>query len=211
MNFFDKEKLACVATNTVKPCLGAFLLLLAFFTFMKATCSGPAMVFFYVPFSFLCAILGGALLFPIWSEKFANRLMMPKYYMKTTPDQLSPIQGLIGNQHFDEAVELLEKILKKRPFCPAANLLLVEIYQDKLSQPKIALELIETYFRRRKVPPFSENVELLLRYSDLCLEFDRLDSAVLLLRCEAARKAYSTSDKRLINNRIKNLEYNLPK
>ncbi|MCP3968563.1 MAG: hypothetical protein GY750_14960 [Lentisphaerae bacterium] len=209
MKIVFKEALLQKIKPLVKPGLGVCFAIGAFFFFLLACAGNPAAVFILVPLSFILAMFAGALLFPSFGGKFANNLCMPRSFLKAEPIQLSPISGLIGNRRYNEAIEKLNIILEKKPFCPNANLMLMEIYIDQLEQPEKATEIIEKYFRRSRIKPFHENIELMLRYSDLCEATGQTMQALILLKHEAKRKGYAAHEKRMLSNRIDILEGNI--
>ena len=133
---------------------------------------------------------------------FGNLFYAPKEYLKTAPDILSPVKGMITQEKYDEAIEQLNEILEEKPFSPDPYLILVEIYANELGNYLRAMELIEAYFSEKKVYAFDENIEMLLLYADICAEHNYLNKAQRLLEQEVARKGYSAEKRKRLQIRL---------
>jgi len=81
----------------------------------------------------------------------------------------------------------------------------VEIYMDRLNDNNQTLELIEKYFRNPKPKVFPENIEMLMRYSDICLEQNRPEPAIALFEAQLNAKDYSEPERRGLGLRLEAL------
>jgi tetratricopeptide (TPR) repeat protein len=139
---------------------------------------------------------------PIFGSRFGDSFYAPKVYLKTAPEIISPIKGLITRAEYDEAIERLNELLEEKPFSPEPYLLLVELYANELDNYLRAMEMVEDYFKQRKVYPFEENIDMLLLYADICQERNYLKKAEALLAREAARKSYPEIKRKALETRL---------
>jgi hypothetical protein len=100
---------------------------------------------------------------PRFSSWFSGFLYLPIEYLKSPPEKIAPIKGLIEQENYEEAIERLNQILARKPFETAAVLLLAEIYFEHLAAGERGAELVLGYFGRQKLPAAPENIELLMR------------------------------------------------
>lgn len=139
---------------------------------------------------------------PVAADKFVDFLYWKREFLKVPPEKISQIEGLIKREQYDAAIAGIEELLERKPFLPEPYLLLVEIYEKNLGNKQKASELIEAYFRHPETRAASENVEMLMLYSDICREQNRKAEAIFLLQHELNKKYYSVPEKKLISNRI---------
>jgi tetratricopeptide (TPR) repeat protein len=136
-------------------------------------------------------------------ERLADMLIWKREYLRTPPELLSPIKGMIAQEQYEEALEALQKILDEKPFAPEPFLMMVEVYMDNLHNHSKALELMEAYFANPDFRPLPENIEMAMHYCDLCQQYNRISSAIAILERELARpKGYSEPQKKLLRNRL---------
>jgi hypothetical protein len=76
---------------------------------------------------------------------------------------------------------------------------------DRLNDKNQTAELIEKYFRNPKLKAVPENVEMLMRYSDICLEQKRPDPAITLFDSQLKVKGYSDPEWRVLGLRLEAL------
>jgi len=133
---------------------------------------------------------------------FGDNVFYPKQYLKTAPDIMSPIKGKITQKKYDEAIEELNDLLEEKPFSPEPYHILVELYADDLNDPHHAMEMIESYFKQKKVYVFDENVEMLLLYADICQDHKYLQKAQRLIEQEIKRKGYPTLKRKRLATRL---------
>ncbi|MEI8247151.1 MAG: hypothetical protein WCI51_15065 [Lentisphaerota bacterium] len=130
---------------------------------------------------------------------------MPLQYLKKAPEKIAPVKGLIEQQKYPEAIAALNEILARKAFDPAPYLLLVEVYMDRLNDKSQTAELIEKYFRNPKFKAAPENVEMLMRYSDICLEQNTPEPAIALFELQLNAKGYSAPERRGLRLRLEAL------
>ena len=129
----------------------------------------------------------------------------PLEYLKKAPEKIAPVKGMIEQEKYPEAIAALNEILARKPFDPAPYLLLVEVYMDRLNDKNQTAELIEKYFRNPKLKAVPENVEMLMRYSDICLEQKRPEPAIALFMAVLNAKGYSAPERKSIGLRLEAL------
>jgi len=133
---------------------------------------------------------------------FGDAVFYPKQYLKTAPDIMSPIKGKITQKKHDEAIEELNNLLDEKPFSPEPYHILVELYANELNDPYRAMEMIESYFKQKKVYVFDENVEMLLLYADICQDHKYLQKAQAILEQEIKRKGYPELKRKRLATRL---------
>ncbi len=134
-----------------------------------------------------------------------NFVYTPLEYLKKAPEKIAPVKGMIEQEKYPEAIAALDEILARKPFDPAPYLLLVEVYMDRLNDKNQTAELIEKYFRNPKLKAVPENVEMLMRYSDICLEQKRPEPAITLFDSQLKVKGYSDPEWRVLGLRLEGL------
>ena len=139
---------------------------------------------------------------PRLGGSFGDFFYSPKIYLKTPPDILSPIKGMIARKEYEDAIEKLNELLAKKPFSPEPYLILVETYAHELNDYLRTMALIEEYFAQKKVYPFDENIDMLLLYADICHERNYLHKAERLLEQEIARKGYLDIKRKSLQTRL---------
>lgn len=143
---------------------------------------------------------------PAIGDWFGNIFYAPKEHLKTPPDTLSPVKGMIAREEYDEALEELNELLEEKPFSPEPYLLMVETYANDLGDYLRAMNLIEEYFDQEMVHPFEENIDMLLLYSDICDEHNYLHKAEKLLEQEVARKGYLEIKRKRLQTRLESIK-----
>jgi tetratricopeptide (TPR) repeat protein len=142
---------------------------------------------------------------PKIGSSFGCFIYTPLEYLKKAPEKIAPVKGLIEQEKYQEAIAALNEILARKPFDPAPYLLLAEIYMDRLNDKNQAAGLIEKYFSNSKIEVFPENVEMLMRYSDICLEQNRHELAIALFEAELNRKGYTEPERKGLGLRLEAL------
>jgi len=122
-------------------------------------------------------------------------------YYREKRQKLSPIKGLIVAGKIEEAKNELEKILASEPSAAEATLMLVELYLEHFEQHEAIIDIVKNYFTAPGKGA-SENLDLLLIYSDVCRDLAILPEAIALLEQEAEKKYYSTPDRNGILERL---------
>lgn len=146
---------------------------------------------------------------PKVGSSFGCFVYTPLEYLKNPAEKISLIRGLIEQEKYQDAIDALNEILVRKQYDPLAYLLLVELYMDRLNDKSKAAELIEKYFQNRKrnqkIAGSPENVELLMRYSDICIEQNRPQVVIALFQTELTNKEYSEPEKRILTLRLEAL------
>ena len=140
-------------------------------------------------------------------DSFTNFIFGKKEYLNEKPMLLSHARGFIANGEYEEAALLLQELYGQYPDSPDLNLLLFEFYYDKCGKKEFAGELAENYLKKASIIS-PDNVILLLRYCDYCIEFgEDKDDVIDFLLDQSVKKIYLEHDKKRIMERIKGLNY----
>lgn len=140
---------------------------------------------------------------------WGDAIFYPLSYLKSPPDMLSPIRGMLARAEYEPAIAELNAMLAEKPFSPEPYLLLTETWAGELHDYRRALELTEAYFNREKIESCDENIDLLLLYADLCEEHGGLEQARLLLEREIARKGYPEIKRQCLQSRLETINSKL--
>lgn len=151
------------------------------------------------------AVIIGICVAGMAAEKFSDEVFYPQAYLKDSAEIISRIRGMVQREKYQAAIEATNEILERNPFDALLSLLLVEVYMDRLNDKKQASELIEKYFKNPQLKVSPENAEMLMRYSDICLEQNRPEPAIALFKNELSRKEYSDPDRRTLTLRLEAL------
>ncbi len=131
-----------------------------------------------------------------------NSIYAPVSYLKVPPEKLSPIKGQIIAGKIAEAIEQLRNIVERHPQTAEAVLMLAELYSDATGELEQAQAVLENYFGNAH-PVETENIDMLLLYSDICRELGQNSRAVNVLEQELQYKGYSKPDRKSIRTRLK--------
>ena len=164
--------------------------------------TGFVVAFILTIFAIICF---SYIITPKIGASFGCFVYTPREYLKKAPEKIAPIKGMIIQAKYPAAIVALNKILELNPYDPQPYLMLVEIYMDRLNDNNQAAELIEKYFWNPKLKVFQENVEMLMRYSDICLEQNCLEPAIALFKSELNAKGYSEPERKSLDLRLKAL------
>ena len=139
------------------------------------------------------------------SSKFTDFLFGGKEYLEDTPMSLSHVRGFIAAGEYEEAALLIQELYAQYPDSPELNALIFEFYCDHCGKKELAREFAGNYLRNVSKNS-SENIEILLRYCELCIQakIDN-DDIIDFLLDQSARDIYSESDKKRIFERVKGL------
>ncbi len=139
------------------------------------------------------------------SAGFTNFLFGGKEYLEDTPMSLSHVRGFIAAGEYEEAALLIQELYAQFPDSPDLNYLIFEFYCDCCGKKELAREFAGNYLRNT-VKSSPENIELLLRYCDLCCQADiDKDDIIDFLLEQSAKDIYSEPDKKRIFERVKGL------
>lgn len=173
-------------------------------------------------FAAYASAIGGTVIAAVWAlfaafclayiyvprigDSFINFLYFPLRYLKEPPEKMAMIKGLIAREKYPEAIAALNEILGRKPCDVQSSALLVEIYMDRLRDNNKVKKLVETYFQNRIVNPKTlespENVEMLMRYSDICMEQKCPETAIALFESELRHTDYSVPEKKTLTLRL---------
>ena len=136
---------------------------------------------------------------------FTDFLFGGREYLEDTPMSLSHVRGFIAAGNYEEAALLIQELYAQYPDSPDLNALIFEFYCDHCGKRELAREFAGNYLRNvsKKSP---ENIEMLLRYCDLCIQADNdRDNVIDFLLDQSVRNIYSEVDKKRIFERVKGL------
>ncbi len=196
----DKKNIALAITGTLCAIAAVYSL---------ATPSNPvgqvAGLVIALVFGLFAGLCFAYIIAPKIGSSFGCSIYTPLEYLKNPAEKIAQVKGLIEQEKYPEAIAALNEILARKPFDPVPYLLLVEIYMDRLNDNNQTLELIEKYFRNPKPKVFPENIEMLMRYSDICLEQNRPEPAIALFEAQLNAKDYSEPERRGLGLRLEAL------
>lgn len=187
--------------NTFFIIFGLIFSALAFFS-MSMGIIGVLAAWAFGTFAGICF---ASVLAPKIGEICGCSVYTPLDYLKKAPEKIACVKGLIEQEKYPEAIAALNDVLARNPYDPQSYLLLVEIYMDRLDDKNQTAELIEKYFQNPKLKALPENVEFMLRYSDICLAGNSPEAAIALFRRELGRKGYSAPEARSLTLRLEAL------
>lgn len=163
-----------------------------------------AAIMHFLVMVFWFAVLGvvfAKFILPGLIDRGVAGLLMPERRITEPVDLLSPIEGLVRQERYEEALDGIAGILAERPRSMGANFLLARLYFDELARPDLGMEVVEHYFAPAAgVPARSENVPVILRYCEIAENHGRRDLALKLLDGELTRK-YAPPERRLLEQR----------
>lgn len=173
--------------------LGIFCFIIAIFA---ATVFPPVTLIFGVVAGYcflrtifwpLADLVSGGMFYPDGKNKLPS-LMFDK------------IQSMIVRQEYGEAMSELEKILAENPLNYTAVSMASGLYMKRFMAPEKALECIRNYLDGRKERSV-DDVDMVLMFTDICIENKKYALAAETLEAELARK-YASADKRLLQLRL---------
>ena len=139
------------------------------------------------------------------SESFTNFLFGGKTYCDEPPMTLSHARGFIAAGNYEEAALLIQELYAQFPDSPELNLLIFEFYCDSCRKPELAMEFAGNYLKNTDRSS-ADNIVMLLRYCDLCIQFGvSRDEVIDFLLEQSAKKIYSEPDRKRIFERVKGL------
>lgn len=167
--------------------------------------SAAAAVVPRVLFAVTLAIFAGMIFAYLYAGKFAgcfiDELLFPKRYLKNAPVILSKVQGAIAGGKLREALEMLENLQSLHPASPEIAAMLMAVNDEHLHSPEGAMEVARKYFAASHGSA-PENLEMLLRFSDLANLTGCRDEAAALLSAELNKNIYSGADRSALQSRL---------
>lgn len=134
------------------------------------------------------------------ADRISGGVYCPSSQNKMPTIMFDKIQAMIVKQEYKEAISELEKILAEDVFNYTAVSMASGLYMKKLMLPEKALACIKNYLNGREKPG-SDDVDMVLMFTDICMENGKHALAVETLEMELARK-YASADKRLLQLRL---------
>ena len=193
--------------NIVLAIIGILCSIAAIYFMGSASTPMGQLIGFVIALIFMgfAAICFAYIIAPKIGSSFGCFVYTPLDYLRKAPEKIAPVKGLIEQEKYQEAIAALDGILERNQFDPQPYLLLVEIYMDRLNDRNRTVELIEKYFWNPKLKVFPENTEMLMRYSDICLEQNHPEPAIALFGSQLNVKGYSAPERNALGLRLEAL------
>lgn len=123
---------------------------------------------------------------------------------------LSPVEALIRQTRYGEALERLNLLIEAGPEFPTAWIMRFDLLRGPLHSPEEAMRTAERYFVRPDRLRSDDNAKLALRYAELARELGRQDEAIRFLTAELRRRGtrYSRAERALLANMLEALKKN---
>lgn len=123
---------------------------------------------------------------------------------------LSPVEALIRQTRYGEALERLNLLIEAGPEFPTAWLMRFDLLRGPLHSPEEAMRTAERYFVRPDRLRSDDNAKLALRYAELARELGRQDEAIRFLTAELRRRGTrcSRAERALPANMLEALKKN---
>lgn len=123
---------------------------------------------------------------------------------------LSPVEALIRQTRYGEALERLNLLIEAGPEFPTAWLMRFDLLRGPLHSPEEAMRTAERYFVRPDRLRSDDNAKLALRYAELARELGRQNEAIRFLTAELRRRGirYSRAERALLANMLEALKKN---
>ena len=159
---------------------------------------------------FLCGVALFAaglmlILFPVLTRRVSSAvtgLFLPAAELKEPALMLSPVRGKITAGRFEEALQDLEKLKERYPDHASICLLRADLYAGCLNDPQSAFESARIYLEGEARTPAEDCVQLVLRYTDLCLCGGLFREARECVECELRKSCYSEREKASLRKRL---------
>ena len=175
----------------------------------RISSSGPgiaiaaAMLFLCGAFLFAGGLM--LLLFPMLTRRISSAItgiFFPSAMLKEPALMLSPVRGKITAGHFEEVLQDLENLKERYPDHASICLIRTDLYAGCLHDPQAAFETARTYLEGDARTPVEDCVQLVLRYTDLCLCGGLFREARECVECELRKSCYSEREKAGLRKRL---------
>lgn len=157
-----------------------------------------------------CFAIAATFLAPVISATagnwFGDFFFYRRIKLKQAPERLAPLEGLIREGKYDEAVEKIQAVLIRDAMDITARELLFNLYYDNLKDSVKALEVYLDYFNHPGHQSNDETASLLLAMSDLLSDFQAKE----WLKQELKRGKYSKREKVVLETRLNALHAEFP-
>ena len=132
-------------------------------------------------------------------DKVAQKCVYPGNDVREAPPEYAAIRAKIINGDLDEAIEELKVLLIEDPLNSHVVALMAEILIDEKKDYKNGIGLLANYINN--APVRDENLESIMRLTDIYVENNCSDRAKALLESESKKK-YSLKTKDIIVKRL---------
>lgn len=162
-------------------------------------------------FNLLTVVSCGAIACCMFAWLYLPGLIDSLFLMRPTRSRpaplLSPVEALIRQTRYGEALERLNLLIEAGPEFPTAWIMRFDLLRGPLGQQEEALKSVEKYFIRPKRLRSEGNAKLALRYAELAGELGRQDEAIRLLTAELHRLStgYSKTERRYLGSMLAHL------
>ena len=162
-------------------------------------------------FNLLTVVSCGAIACCMFAWLYLPGLIDSLFLMRPTRSRpaplLSPVEVLIRQTRYGEALERLNLLIEAGPEFPTAWIMRFDLLRGPLGQQEEALKIVEKYFIRPKRLRSEGNAKLALRYAELAGELGRQDEAIRLLTAELHRlgTGYSKTERRYLGSMLAHL------
>ena len=159
---------------------------------------------------FLCGVALFAtglmlILFPALTRRVSSAitgLFLPSAELKESVPMLSPVQGKIIAGRFEEALRELEQLQEQYPNHASICLVQADLYAGRLNDPQAAFDVLRSYLYEDARTPVEVCVQLVMRYTDLCLHGGLFREAVECVENELRRSCYSEQERSRLRKRL---------
>ncbi|WP_288609447.1 hypothetical protein [uncultured Victivallis sp.] len=165
-------------------------------------------------FNLLTVVSCGAIACCMFAWLYLPGLIDSLFLMRPTRSRpaplLSPVEALIRQTRYGEALERLNLLIEAGPEFPTAWIMRFDLLRGPLHSPEEAMRTAERYFVRPDRLRSDDNAKLALRYAELARELGRQDEAIRFLTAELRRRGtrYSRAERALLANMLEALKKN---
>jgi len=165
-------------------------------------------------FNLLTVVSCGAIACCMFAWLYLPGLIDSLFLMRPTRSRpaplLSPVEALIRQTRYGEALERLNLLIEAGPEFPTAWIMRFDLLRGPLHSPEEAMRTAERYFVRPDRLRSDDNAKLALRYAELARELGRQNEAIRFLTAELRRRGtrYSRAERALLANMLEALKKN---
>lgn len=165
-------------------------------------------------FNLLTVVSCGAIACCMFAWLYLPGLIDSLFLMRPTRSRpaplLSPVEALIRQTRYGEALERLNLLIEAGPEFPTAWIMRFDLLRGPLHSPEEAMRTAERYFVRPDRLRSDDNAKLALRYAELARELGWQDEAIRFLTAELRRRGtrYSRAERALPANMLEALKKN---
>lgn len=165
-------------------------------------------------FNLLTVVSCGAIACCMFAWLYLPGLIDSLFLMRPTRSRpaplLSPVEALIRQTRYGEALERLNLLIEAGPEFPTAWIMRFDLLRGPLHSPEEAMRTAERYFVRPDRLRSDDNAKLALRYAELTRELGRQNEAIRFLTAELRRRdtRCSRAERALLANMLEALKKN---